>query len=134
MRFGTTAVPDTIENLTPRSTEFFLFNSIDTGTSHTSFQTKDDSRPSVTLKFPPLSLSVIDFTPAVRVFFVRVARPDVFGEEGSFLTIRTMAAVIVIFEAESELPLSLIEELGRSRIFIPSLYFSIIRYQRVKSP
>ncbi|GBM46932.1 hypothetical protein AVEN_241162-1 [Araneus ventricosus] len=39
-----------------------LLNSIDTGPSHTSLQAKDDSRPNVTLKFPPLSLSVIDFT------------------------------------------------------------------------
>ncbi|GBM54558.1 hypothetical protein AVEN_184259-1 [Araneus ventricosus] len=87
-------------------------NSIDTGPSHTSLKAKDDSRPNVTLKFPPpLSLSVIDFTPAARAFFVRVARLDVFGEEGSFLTIRTMPAVIVVFEGESEFPLSLIEEL-----------------------
>ncbi|GBM99834.1 hypothetical protein AVEN_224444-1 [Araneus ventricosus] len=69
----------------------------------------------------PLSLSVIDFTPA-----------DVFGEEGSFLTIRKMPAVIVVFERESELPLSLIEELGRSRI-LRSLYLNGLRNQKVKS-
>ncbi|GBN01937.1 hypothetical protein AVEN_124660-1 [Araneus ventricosus] len=75
------------------------FNSMDTGPSNTSLQAKDDSRPNVTLKFHPFSLSVIDFTPAKRRFFVIVARPDVFGEEGSsFLTIRTMPAVIVVSE------------------------------------
>ncbi|GBL84605.1 hypothetical protein AVEN_191070-1 [Araneus ventricosus] len=80
--------------------------------------------------FHPLSLSVIDFTPAARVFFVRVAPPDVFGEEGSFPTIRTMPAVIVVFEGGSEFPLSLMEELGRSRI-LRSLYFNGLRNQRV---
>ncbi|GBO38723.1 hypothetical protein AVEN_214171-1 [Araneus ventricosus] len=95
------------------------FNSIDT-----SLQAKDDNRPkrpNVTVKFPPLSLTVIVFTPVARAFFVRMARTDVFGEEGSFLTIRTMLAVIVVFEGKSELPLYLIEELGRSLIF-RSLY------------
>ncbi|GBN54956.1 hypothetical protein AVEN_80117-1 [Araneus ventricosus] len=110
----------------------FSVNSIDTGLSHTSLQAKDDSRPNVTLKFPPLSLSVIDFTPAARAFFFGVARPDVFGEEGSFLTIRTMPAVIVVFERESEFSLSLIEELGRSHI-LRSFYFNDLRNQRVKS-
>ncbi|GBN92246.1 hypothetical protein AVEN_86188-1 [Araneus ventricosus] len=109
-----------------------VFNSIDTGPSHTSLQAKDDSRPNVTLKFPPLLLSVMDFTPSESVFFVRVARPDEFGEEGSFLRIRTMPAVIVVFEGEREFPLSLIEELGRSRI-LRSLYFNGIRNQRVKA-
>ncbi|GBN26355.1 hypothetical protein AVEN_272408-1 [Araneus ventricosus] len=81
-------------------------NSIDTGPYHTSLQAKADSRPkrpNVTVKFPPLSLSVIDFTPAERAFFVRVARPDEFGEERRFLTIRTMPAVIVVFEGEIHL-------------------------------
>ncbi|GBM48273.1 hypothetical protein AVEN_98023-1 [Araneus ventricosus] len=87
--------------------------------------------PNVTPKFPPLSLSVIDFTPAARAFFVRVARPDVFGEEGSFLTIRTTPAVIVVLEGESEFPLSLIEDLGRPRI-LRSLDFNGLRNQRVK--
>ncbi|GBM45447.1 hypothetical protein AVEN_233344-1 [Araneus ventricosus] len=73
---------------------------------------------------------MIDFTPAARAFFFRVARPDVFGEEGSFLTIRTMPAVIVVFEGEGEFALSLIEVLGRSRILRP-LYFSGLRNQRV---
>ncbi|GBM49550.1 hypothetical protein AVEN_1883-1 [Araneus ventricosus] len=99
-----------------------------------SLQAKDDSRPkhpNVTLKFPPLSLSVIDFTPAARAFVVRVAHPDVFGEEGSFLTIPTMPAGIVVFEWESEFPLSSIEELGRPRI-LRSLYFNGHRNQKVK--
>ncbi|GBO35965.1 hypothetical protein AVEN_158836-1 [Araneus ventricosus] len=108
-------------------------NSIDMGPSHTPLQAKDDNRPkrpNVTLKFPPLSLSVIDFTPAGRAFFVRVARPDVFGEEGSFLTIWTAPAVIVVFEGKSEFPSSLIEELGRSRI-LRSLYFNDLKNQKV---
>ncbi|GBN52817.1 hypothetical protein AVEN_224889-1 [Araneus ventricosus] len=75
---------------------------------------------------------MIDFTPAARDFFVRMARPDVFGEEESFFTIRTMPAVIVVFEGESEFPLSLIEEFGRFRI-LRSLYFSALRNQRVKT-
>ncbi|GBN16108.1 hypothetical protein AVEN_177200-1 [Araneus ventricosus] len=106
--------------------------SSDTGPSHTSLQAKDGSRPkrpNVTLKFPPLSSSVIDFTTAARTFFVRVASPDVFGEEGSFLTIRTMPAVIAVFERESKFPLSLIEELERSRI-LRSLYFNGFKNQR----
>ncbi|GBN18342.1 hypothetical protein AVEN_125162-1 [Araneus ventricosus] len=106
-------------------------NSFDTGPSHTSLQARDDSRPkrpNVTLH--PFSLSVIDFTPTDRAFFVRVAHPDVLGEEGSFLTIRLMPAVIVVFEGESEFSLSLIEELGRSRI-LRSLYFDGLRNQRV---
>ncbi|GBN38427.1 hypothetical protein AVEN_248240-1 [Araneus ventricosus] len=107
-------------------------NSIDTGLSHTSLQAKDDSRPNVTLNFPPLSLSVIEFTPAARAFFFGVARPDVFGEEGSFLTIRTIPTVIVVFEGGSEFSLSLIEKLGRPRILM-SLYFNGLRNQRVKS-
>ncbi|GBO30042.1 hypothetical protein AVEN_231469-1 [Araneus ventricosus] len=81
--------------------------------------------------FFPLSLSVIDFPPAERAFFVRVARPDVFGEKGSFLSIRTMPAVIVAFGGRSEVPLSLIEDLGRSRI-LRSLSFNGLRNQRVK--
>ncbi|GBM37949.1 hypothetical protein AVEN_46253-1 [Araneus ventricosus] len=62
-----------------------------------------------------------------------MARPDVVGEEGSFLTIRTMPVVTVAFEGESEFSLSLIEELGRFRI-LRSLYFNGLRYQRVKVP
>ncbi|GBN80821.1 hypothetical protein AVEN_146482-1 [Araneus ventricosus] len=96
-------------------------NSIDMGPSHTSLQAKDDSRPNVTLKCPP----------AVHAFFFRVTRLYVFGEEGSFLTIRTLPAVIVVFEGESEFPLSLVEELGRSSI-LRSLYFNGLRNQRVK--
>ncbi|GBN31981.1 hypothetical protein AVEN_208687-1 [Araneus ventricosus] len=42
-----------------------------------------------------------------------------------------MPAVIVVFEGESEFPLSLLEELGRSRI-LGSLYFNGLRNQRVK--
>ncbi|GBN20361.1 hypothetical protein AVEN_92707-1, partial [Araneus ventricosus] len=105
------------------------FNSIDTGPS---LQAKDDRSLNVTLKFPPLSLSVLDFTPMVCAFFVRVARPDVLEEEGSFLAIRTVPAVIFIFEGESEIPLSLLEELGHSHIFW-SLYFNGLKNQRVNS-
>ncbi|GBL98381.1 hypothetical protein AVEN_187720-1 [Araneus ventricosus] len=80
--------------------------------------------------FHPLSLSVIDFIPEVRFFFFRVARPDVFGEEGEFSY--NSEAAIVVFEVESEFPLSLIEEIGRSRI-LRSLYFNGLRNQRVIS-
>ncbi|GBM10486.1 hypothetical protein AVEN_216423-1 [Araneus ventricosus] len=98
-----------------------FFNSIDTGPSHTSLQAKDDSRPKrpeeCHSEIPiPLSLSVIDLTSTARAILVRVYRPDVFGEEGSFLTIRTMPAAILVLEGESEFSLSLIEELGRSLI------------------
>ncbi|GBN55364.1 hypothetical protein AVEN_210922-1 [Araneus ventricosus] len=73
---------------------------------------------------------MIDFTPARRASFNRVSRPDVFGEEGGFLSIQTMTAVIAVFQRESEFPLSLIEELGRSRL-LRSLYFNRLRNQRV---
>ncbi|GBM75911.1 hypothetical protein AVEN_241361-1 [Araneus ventricosus] len=43
-----------------------------------------------------------------------------------------MPAVIVVFDGESEFPLSLIEELGHSRI-LRSLYFIGLRNQRVKA-
>ncbi|GBL88371.1 hypothetical protein AVEN_103029-1 [Araneus ventricosus] len=72
---------------------------------------------------------MIDFTPAEGAVFVREARPDVFGEEGSFLTIRTMPAVIVVFEGESEFPSFFIEDLGRSRI-LRSRYFNGLRIQK----
>ncbi|GBM93539.1 hypothetical protein AVEN_41609-1 [Araneus ventricosus] len=81
-------------------------------------------------KFHPLSLSVIDFSPAARAFFVRVVRPDGLGEKGNFLRIRTVPAVIVVFD-EGEFLLSLKEELGRSRI-LRSLYSNGLRNQRVK--
>ncbi|GBM69626.1 hypothetical protein AVEN_151304-1 [Araneus ventricosus] len=48
--------------------------------------------------FQPLSLSVIDFSPDARIFFVRVARPDGLGEKEGFLRIRSVPAVIVVFE------------------------------------
>ncbi|GBN31672.1 hypothetical protein AVEN_155371-1 [Araneus ventricosus] len=76
-----------------------------------------------------LELSVIDFTPAARAFFVIVACPDVFGEKGIFLRIRTVPAVIVVFEEESEFPLSLIEELGCYRI-LRSFYSNGLRNKR----
>ncbi|GBM14036.1 hypothetical protein AVEN_209932-1 [Araneus ventricosus] len=101
-----------------------FINSIDTGPSNTSLQAKDDSRP----KRPN---GEIDFAPTASAFFIRVARPDVFGEEASFLTIRTMPAVILVFEGECQFPLSLIEELGRSRI-LRTLYLNCLRNQRVK--
>ncbi|GBL95080.1 hypothetical protein AVEN_188822-1 [Araneus ventricosus] len=82
--------------------------------------------------FHSLSLSVIDFTPATRAFFARVDCPDVFGEKGLFLRIRTVLAVIVGFEARSEFSLSLIEELEGSRILM-SLCSNGLRNQRVKS-
>ncbi|GBL78511.1 hypothetical protein AVEN_42988-1 [Araneus ventricosus] len=69
----------------------------------------------------------------MRSSFARVTHPDVFGEEGSFLTIRTMPAVIVVFEGESEFLLSLLKELGRSRI-LRFLYFNGLKNQRVKRP
>ncbi|GBN60545.1 hypothetical protein AVEN_171021-1 [Araneus ventricosus] len=72
----------------------------------------------------------MDFTPSDSAFFVRVALPDAFGEEESFLRIRTMP--IVVFEGEREFPVSLIEELGLSRI-LRSLYFNGLRNQRVKA-
>ncbi|GBN59499.1 hypothetical protein AVEN_106545-1 [Araneus ventricosus] len=55
-----------------------------------------------------------------------------FGEEGSFLTIPTMPAVVVVFEGESEFSLSLIEELGRSRI-LWSLYFNGFGFRGLKA-
>ncbi|GBN18195.1 hypothetical protein AVEN_10011-1 [Araneus ventricosus] len=97
---------------------------MNTGPFQTSLQAKDDSRPK------RLNVSLKCLPPFVK-FSLRVARPDVFGEEVSFLTIRTMPAVIVVFERENEFPLSLIEELGRSRI-LRSLYFNGLRNQRVK--
>ncbi|GBN55083.1 hypothetical protein AVEN_207375-1 [Araneus ventricosus] len=81
--------------------------------------------------FHPLSLSEIDFTPAEHAFFLRVSRPNLFGEEGCFLKIRTMPAVIAVSEEESEFSLSLIDELGRTRILM-SLYFNGHRNQRVE--
>ncbi|GBO32048.1 hypothetical protein AVEN_186561-1 [Araneus ventricosus] len=54
-------------------------NSIDTGTSHSSLQAKYGGRPNITIKFPPPFVKWIDFTPAPRAFFVRVARPERFG-------------------------------------------------------
>ncbi|GBM66540.1 hypothetical protein AVEN_179164-1 [Araneus ventricosus] len=82
-------------------------------------------------KIHPLSLSVIDFSLAARAFFVRVVRPDGLGEKGDFLRIRTVPAAIVVFEEGSEFPLSLKEELERSRI-LRSLYTIGLRNQRVK--
>ncbi|GBN44767.1 hypothetical protein AVEN_91039-1 [Araneus ventricosus] len=74
--------------------------------------------------FHLLSLNVLDFSPAARAFFVSVARPDGSGEKGCFLRIRTVPAV-------SEFPLSLKEELGRSRI-LRSLCSNGLRNQKVK--
>ncbi|GBN06247.1 hypothetical protein AVEN_105372-1 [Araneus ventricosus] len=99
---------------------------MDTGTSHTSLQAKDDDLRNVTLKFPTPFLTEFDFTSEARAFFFRKARPDVFGEEGRFLTIRTTPAVIVVVEGETEFPSSSIEEVGRSRI-LRSLYFNDLK-------
>ncbi|GBM22009.1 hypothetical protein AVEN_242683-1 [Araneus ventricosus] len=63
------------------------FNSIDTGPSHTSLQAKDDSRPkhpNVTLKFPPLSLSAIDFHTSGACFLQWIAQVCL-GKRGVFL-------------------------------------------------
>ncbi|GBN59386.1 hypothetical protein AVEN_184174-1, partial [Araneus ventricosus] len=59
-----------------------FFNSIDTGSFQPSLQAKDGGRPNITVKFPPLSISMIGFAPAVRAFFLRVALPEGFGEQG----------------------------------------------------
>ncbi|GBN52033.1 hypothetical protein AVEN_83758-1 [Araneus ventricosus] len=48
--------------------------------------------------FHPLSLSAIGFSPAEHSFFIRVARPDGLEEKEGFLGIRTVPAVIVVFE------------------------------------
>ncbi|GBN68467.1 hypothetical protein AVEN_214059-1 [Araneus ventricosus] len=53
--------------------------------SQTSLQAKDDGRPNIAAKFPSLSLSVIDFSPAAHTFFVIVARPDELGKRRVFL-------------------------------------------------
>ncbi|GBO01188.1 hypothetical protein AVEN_10593-1, partial [Araneus ventricosus] len=82
--------------------------------------------------FHRLSLSVIDFSPAARAFFVRVAHPNGMGEKGWFLGIRTVSGVIVVFEAGGEFFLSLKEELRRSRI-LRFLYLNGLRNQRVKT-
>ncbi|GBN07430.1 hypothetical protein AVEN_68702-1 [Araneus ventricosus] len=50
---------------------------------------------------------------------------------GEFSYNSDMPAVMVAFEGESEFPLSLIEELGRSRI-LKSLYFNGLRLRRTK--
>ncbi|GBM59747.1 hypothetical protein AVEN_110020-1 [Araneus ventricosus] len=63
--------------------------------------------------FHPLSLSVIDFSPAAHTSFVRVVRPEGLGEKEGFLRIRTV-------------------KLGRSRI-LRSLYSNDLRNQRVKT-
>ncbi|GBN99753.1 hypothetical protein AVEN_29397-1 [Araneus ventricosus] len=83
-------------------------------------------------KFQPLSLSVIDFSPAARAFFVRVVRPDGLGEKGDFLRIRTVPAVIEVSKGGGEFPLPFKEELGRSRI-LRSLYSNGLRNQRVNT-
>ncbi|GBN09229.1 hypothetical protein AVEN_258003-1 [Araneus ventricosus] len=80
--------------------------------------------------FHPLSLSMMDFSTSGHTFFVRVARPNGLGEKEDFLRIRSVPAVNVVFE-EGILPLSLKEELGRSRI-LRFLYSSGLRNQRVK--
>ncbi|GBM67096.1 hypothetical protein AVEN_67598-1 [Araneus ventricosus] len=83
------------------------------------------------LTFHPLSLSVIDFSPAARSFLFRVARPDKLREKGG-LRIRIVPAVIVVSDGGGgEFSLSLKEELGCSRI-LSSLYSNGPRNQRVK--
>ncbi|GBN30744.1 hypothetical protein AVEN_166959-1 [Araneus ventricosus] len=81
--------------------------------------------------FHPLSLCGIDFTPAARFLF-RVVHPTGLREKGVFLIIRTLPAVIVVFEGEGEFSFSLKEEHGRSCI-LRSLYYNGLRNQRVKS-
>ncbi|GBM50718.1 hypothetical protein AVEN_111027-1 [Araneus ventricosus] len=82
-------------------------------------------------KFHPLSFSVIDFSPATRAFFFKVVCLDGLGKKRDFLRIRTVPAVIVVFERGGEFPLSLKEVLGRSRI-LRSLYSNGLRNRRVK--
>ncbi|GBN59691.1 hypothetical protein AVEN_26110-1 [Araneus ventricosus] len=115
------------------NTEYF--NSFDTGTSQTSLQAKDDrrpERPNIAAKIPPLSLTVIDFSPTERAFFVRVARPDGLGEKEGFIRIRTVPAVLWFLRMVGEFPSSLKEELGRSRI-LRFLYSNGLRNQRLKN-
>ncbi|GBO02809.1 hypothetical protein AVEN_92970-1 [Araneus ventricosus] len=69
----------------------------------------------------PLSLSVIDFSFAAHTFFVKMARSAGLGEKEGFLRIRTVPAVVVVFEEGGEFPLSLKEELGHSRILRSSI-------------
>ncbi|GBN14145.1 hypothetical protein AVEN_222020-1 [Araneus ventricosus] len=71
-------------------------------------------------RFHHLLLSVIDFSPSARAFFVRMG----------FLRIWTVPAVSVVLRRIGEFPLSLKEELGRSRI-LRSLYSNGHRNQRV---
>ncbi|GBM72645.1 hypothetical protein AVEN_117431-1 [Araneus ventricosus] len=96
------------------------FNSIDKGSSQPSLQAKDGGgpkHPNITVKFPPLSLSVIYFTTAAHAFFVRVARHKGLGNRG-FLRIRRVPAFIAIF--------------GRGSCILCSLYSNGVRNQRVK--
>ncbi|GBN88456.1 hypothetical protein AVEN_254537-1 [Araneus ventricosus] len=106
----------------------FCFNSINTETSQTSLQANDDGRPNIAAKFQPLSLSEIDFSPAARTFFVRFARPYGLGEKEGFLRIKTVPAVIVVFEDAREI--SFIFERG-TRI-LKFLYSNGLRNHRVK--
>ncbi|GBM80197.1 hypothetical protein AVEN_141660-1 [Araneus ventricosus] len=76
----------------------YSINSIDTGTSQRSLQAKEMAIRISLRSFHPLSLSVIDFSPTAHAFFLRVDHPDGLKAKKGFLRIRTVPAVIVVFE------------------------------------
>ncbi|GBN42516.1 hypothetical protein AVEN_208828-1 [Araneus ventricosus] len=83
-------------------------------------------------RFHPLSLIVIGFSPAERAFFVRVAFLDGFWERRVFLEFGQYQLSLLLLRRVGEFPLSLKEELGRSRI-LRSLHSNGLRNQRVNS-
>ncbi|GBM10928.1 hypothetical protein AVEN_51468-1 [Araneus ventricosus] len=106
-----------------RGKKWTTHDSNDVGTSKSLFKTKDCGRPkhpNITMKFPPLSLRMIDT--AAPAFFVRGACPDEFRERG-VLIIQTVPGVIAVFEGEVK------EEDGRILKFLSS---NDLRNQRVK--
>ncbi|GBM39120.1 hypothetical protein AVEN_162639-1 [Araneus ventricosus] len=74
--------------------------------------------------FHPLSLSVIDFSPAAHTFFVGWRKRRV------FLEFRQCQLSLSFLRRGGEFPLSLKEELGRAHI-LRSLYSNGLRNKRV---
>ncbi|GBN08746.1 hypothetical protein AVEN_64899-1 [Araneus ventricosus] len=82
--------------------------------------------------FHPLSLRVIDFSPAEHTFFIRVVPTDGLGETRVFLEFGQCQLSLWFLRKGGEFPLSLKEELGLSRI-LRCLYSNGLRNQRVNS-
>ncbi|GBM41492.1 hypothetical protein AVEN_229121-1 [Araneus ventricosus] len=117
-----------VYNVSKQTRKLVHLNSFDTGMSETSRQEQDGGRPkrsNIPAKFPPPFVIAVDFNPAARSFFVKVARSDGLGKNGGLLRIRTVPAINVVFERGSEFSLSLKEELGRFRI-VRSLYSNFL--------